>query len=221
MGDPKKIRKKYSTPNHPWVKGRIEEEKALVKEYNLRNKTEIYRANSILEGFKEQVKKLNTRMGPQAEKERAQLKERLLSIGIIKPGQESNTVLSLSVREILDRRLQTVLFKRHLSRTISQARQFIVHKHVRVGGKKVSSPGYIVPVKDEESIEFSLNSKLSDPAHPERYENLPEKKEEKQKRKEKKEEEIVAFKDIKDEEEIVKDIKPKKEEGEEKKGETQ
>ncbi len=33
MGDPKKQRKKYSGPQHPWKRARIEEEKVLVEEY--------------------------------------------------------------------------------------------------------------------------------------------------------------------------------------------
>ncbi len=41
MGDPKKIRKKYETPVHPWQKTRIVEEIALLKEYGLKNKKEI------------------------------------------------------------------------------------------------------------------------------------------------------------------------------------
>ena len=42
MGSPKKPRKKYSTPSHPWQKIRIEEEKELLKEYGLKNKKEKY-----------------------------------------------------------------------------------------------------------------------------------------------------------------------------------
>ena len=38
MGDPKKARKKYSTPIHPWQKFRIDDEKAIIKEYGMKNK---------------------------------------------------------------------------------------------------------------------------------------------------------------------------------------
>ncbi|MDP7610203.1 MAG: 30S ribosomal protein S4, partial [Candidatus Woesearchaeota archaeon] len=43
MGDPKKQRKKYSKPSHPWQTERIEVEKVLMKEYGLKNKKEIWR----------------------------------------------------------------------------------------------------------------------------------------------------------------------------------
>ena len=43
MGDPRKIRKKYETPTHPWQKDRIDEEKTLTIEFGLKNKKEIWR----------------------------------------------------------------------------------------------------------------------------------------------------------------------------------
>ena len=41
MGDPKKIRKSYRTPSHPWQKQRIVEEDELLKTYGIKNKTHI------------------------------------------------------------------------------------------------------------------------------------------------------------------------------------
>ena len=38
MGDPKRTKKKYSTPLHPWQAERLEEEKGLTREYGFRNK---------------------------------------------------------------------------------------------------------------------------------------------------------------------------------------
>ena len=44
MGDPKKLRKKYTPPRHPWQGSRILAENGLVKEHGLKNKKEIYKA---------------------------------------------------------------------------------------------------------------------------------------------------------------------------------
>ena len=41
MGNPKRHRKKYSTPAHPWQRARIEEERELSKEYGFKNKKEM------------------------------------------------------------------------------------------------------------------------------------------------------------------------------------
>ena len=41
MGDPRKARKQYRTPSHPWQKVRLEDESKLAVEYGLKNKKEI------------------------------------------------------------------------------------------------------------------------------------------------------------------------------------
>ncbi|MCQ4335807.1 MAG: 30S ribosomal protein S4, partial [Sulfolobales archaeon] len=51
-------------------------------------------------------------------------------------------------------RLQTIVFKKGLARTIHQARQLIVHGHIAIGGRRVTSPGYIVKKSEEDLIDF-------------------------------------------------------------------
>ena len=51
MGSPRKQRKKFSKPSHPWQKERILAEKELLKEYGLNRKYEIWKMNSILKNF--------------------------------------------------------------------------------------------------------------------------------------------------------------------------
>ena len=40
MGDPVRIKKKFSKPSHPWRKEKIEEEKILLDDYGLKNKNQ-------------------------------------------------------------------------------------------------------------------------------------------------------------------------------------
>ena len=63
-------------------------------------------------------------------------------------------VLSLTVRDILSRRLQSVVAAKHMARTPKQARQFIVHGHVKVNGKRVNAPSYLVPFEEEDAVEW-------------------------------------------------------------------
>lgn len=168
MGDPRKIRSKYKGPGHPWNQARIEEEKSLLKEYGLRNKTEIWRASSKLKTATAQAKKLIAASGPQADKEREQLLQRLQRLGLIKPGAHLDDVLGLTVKDFLNRRLQTVLYKKGFARSVSQARQFIVHNHVMCGSKKVTAPSYIVSLEEEPKVNFVANSHLASTEHPER-----------------------------------------------------
>ena len=174
MGAPKKQRKKYSTASHPWQKARIEEELILLKEYGLKNKTEIYKMRSILKGFADQAKNLITSKTKQAEKERIALLNKLSNLGFITKTGNVDDVLDLSINDIMDRRLQTLVYKKAMARSISQARQFIVHEHIALGNKIITVPSYLVPVEEENLISFVANSKLSDSGHPER--EIPTKK---------------------------------------------
>jgi|FLOH01.1.fsa_nt_gi small subunit ribosomal protein S4 len=211
MGDPKKIRKKYDTPTHPWQKVRIEDEIVLKKEYGLKNKKEIWKFTSMLKGFKNDVKRLNAMTGSQAIKEQDQLRARLLSLGLLKVDMSLDSVLSLETKDLMERRLQTVIVRKNLVRSVKQARQFIVHRHILVAGKKITVPSYLVKIGEEDQISFALSSSLADPSHPERFEEIivPIKKKEKKSQKEV--EEVVAFDEVpKDEEQIIKEGLEKK-----------
>lgn len=168
MGDPKKQRKKYSRPLIPWNKERIEIEKALIKEYGLKNKKEIYKANSLLKKYFSQSKKLITNKTEQGNLERQKLLNKLSNLGLLKPEAQLSDVLGITIENLLDRRLQTIIFKKKLTKSINQSRQFIAHQHVTVAGKKITSPSYLVSKKEEDMITFSQSSKLSNPEHIER-----------------------------------------------------
>ncbi|MFH1063966.1 MAG: 30S ribosomal protein S4 [Candidatus Woesearchaeota archaeon] len=168
MGDPKKHRKKYATPAHPWRRERIEEEKKFMKEYGFRNKTEIWKVSEFLRNATAQAKKLITLSGPQADKEKKLLLDRLRKYGLLSSEAEVDTILSLSVRDVMGRRLQTLVYKKSLANSVKQARQFITHCHICINGKVITSPAYLVSVSEESQISFRENSGLSDSEHPER-----------------------------------------------------
>ena len=89
MGSPKKQRKKFSAPSHPWQKERILKEQELVREYGLKRKYEIWKMSSILKNFTIQAKNLITTKTTQSEKERSQLLKKLSSLGLITRMQRS------------------------------------------------------------------------------------------------------------------------------------
>ena len=175
MGSPKKQRKKFSAPSHPWQKERILKEQELVREYGLKRKYEIWKMSSILKNFTIQAKNLITTKTTQSEKERSQLLKKLSSLGLINQNAKIEDVLSLTLKDVMERRLQTLLYRKHMARTIKQARQFIVHQQVAVGDKKITAPSYLVPLSQENSIQFAPGSAFIDTNHPERI--VDEKKE--------------------------------------------
>lgn len=168
MGDPKLPKKKYRTPSHPWQKGRIEEEKVLMKEYGLKNKKEIWKMVSVLRNFHQQAKSLIVSTSPQADKERIQMMGKLASYGLVEAGATLDNVLGLTVRDILDRRLQTLLVKMRMACSVDQARHFISHMHIMVGDNVITSPSYLVTSAESTKIRFAPRSVLSDIAHPAR-----------------------------------------------------
>lgn len=168
MGNAKKLRKNYNTPSHPWQKERIVEEKELKKEYGLKNKKEIWKHSSMLSNFKNIAKKAISSSKDQDTKEGEQLLARLRSLGLLSESAMLNDILTLNDKDIIERRLQTVIVRKGLARSVKQARQFITHGHIKVNGVKISAPSYLVKKAEEEKLEFNAKSTLADADHPER-----------------------------------------------------
>ncbi len=183
MGSPKRQRKKFSKPIHPWQKERILAEKELLRDYGLNRKYEIWKMNSILKNFTTQAKNLITIKNLQVEKERSQLLTKLSSLGLLGKDAKIEDVLSLTLKDVMERRLQTLVYRKNLANSIRQARQFIVHEHISLGEKTVTAPSYLVPLSEENKIQFVQNSVFSNADHPERMAIVEGKKHKKSKEK--------------------------------------
>ncbi|MEM0006171.1 MAG: 30S ribosomal protein S4 [Ignisphaera sp.] len=150
MGDPRKSRRKWESPGHPWIKTRLQKEMELMGIYGLRNKRELWIAETLLRRIKHRARSLLALPVEEQRKQLQQLSLKLYRLGIINTeSAEINDILNLTVENILERRLQTIVLKRGLAKTIHQARQIIVHGHIAIKGRRVTSPGHIV-TRDEE-----------------------------------------------------------------------
>lgn len=179
MGDIKKIRRKYSKPSHPWQRARIDAEKIILKEFGFKNKTEIWKMESQLRSFKNQVKELVTKEPKQRALEEKQLLDRLYKLGLLNKDAKRENVLDLINLDLFNRRLQTIVFKKGLARSVKQARQFIVHGHIFVNGNEMNVPSYLVNRDEEMSIIYNPTSQLKDEMHPERQRIMAKKEEKK------------------------------------------
>lgn len=168
MGDPRKIRRKYSKPSHPWEGARIEEERTILKNYGLANKAEIWKMASLLTSYKDQTKALIASQTHQSKKELELLFRKLQNLGLLKDEASTDDILGLGINNVLERRLQTLVYRNKLARSMKQARQFILHGHISVAGKNITSPSYLVSVSDQHQIHFLTSSALSSIDHPER-----------------------------------------------------
>ncbi len=169
MGDPKFSRRTYETPKHPWEAARMEEEGKLLQKYGLKNKRELWKAQSILRGFRRQARDLQARLRAgeaQARRETDQLLGRLTRLGVLAPGAPTlDDVLALTTEEVLRRRLEWIVFTRGLAPTVFGGRQWIVHGHFSIGDHRVTRPGYLVPSAEEGEIHYAPTSPLADDEH--------------------------------------------------------
>jgi small subunit ribosomal protein S4 len=170
MGDPKFLRRTYDTPKHPWEAARMEEERRLVTKYGLKNKRELWKAQSILRGFRRQARELQARVRAgeaQAKRETEGLLGRLVRLGILAAGSTSlDDVLALNAEVVLERRFEWIAYRRDLAPTPKGARQLIVHGHLTIGNHKVTRPGYLVLAAEENDIAYAPSSGLTAEEHP-------------------------------------------------------
>ena len=149
-------RKKYEKPKRPWDKTRIEREKELLKKFGLRRKREIWRAESLLRKYRRLARELAAKKDKEKEKI---LIEKLARFGILEKNASLDDVLGLNVEDILNRRLQTIVFKKGLANTIKHARQLIVHGHITINNRKIVYPSYLVPKEEEDKIQTTIKLK--------------------------------------------------------------
>jgi len=169
MGDPKFPHKKYSTPRHPWEKVRIDEEKVLLSKYGLKNKRELWEEMALLKSFRSQARTLQAKLrtnDPNALKQFQLMIRRLNRYGLLPENATLDDVLSLTIDNILSRRLQSVVFQRNFSISTKQARQMVTHGHILLNGRRVTIPSMLVERSAEESISYSPDSPFVDEIHP-------------------------------------------------------
>jgi len=171
MGRPKFSRKKYETPSHPWQADRIKAENELVTKYGLKNKREIWKAQTSLKKYRGQARSLLAKIGTedkQAKKESDQLIMHLTRYNMLPLNSTLDDVLALETETVLSRRLQTITYLKGLANTPNQSRQLIVHGHIKIDGRKVTIPGYMVTKDEENEIGYVGGSPLNDLMHPAR-----------------------------------------------------
>jgi len=166
MGDPKKQRKKYETPRFRWRRDILQEELKLLGQYGLRNKHELWRHKTMLSKTRGIARSLIGKTPEERTKMENELLARLKKLGVLDETAVLDNVLDLSIEDLLERRLQTIVFRKGLTRTIFQARQLITHGHVNIGNRRVTVPGYIVSKEEENQVVYSPQSTLVKETHP-------------------------------------------------------
>lgn len=129
--------------------------------YGLRNKREIWRVVFTLSKVRKAARELLTldEKDPKRLFEGNALIRRLMRIGVLdKSKGKLDYVLGLKVEDFMERRLQTLVFKLGLAKSIHHARVLIRQRHIRVGKQLVDVPSFIVRLGSEKHIDFALTS---------------------------------------------------------------
>ncbi|UCE95167.1 MAG: 30S ribosomal protein S4 [Candidatus Bathyarchaeota archaeon] len=166
MGDPKKQRKKFETPRFPWRTDILGSELKLLGQYGLRNKRELWRHKTMLSKFRGSARSILGMPEREGAKSKEQLLNRLDRLGILPETAVLDDVLDLMIEDILERRLQSLVFQKGLAKSVYQARQLITHGHIAISGRKVNSPSYLVLREEIAHIEYSPTSALINSNHP-------------------------------------------------------
>ena len=158
MGDPRRLKKKYKKPAHPYQKERILEELEYLGKYGLRNKREFWKSRTILGNWRGIARHSRTLSKEKAIEVQQILIKKLKRLGVLGSEAEFEDVLHLTVEDVLKRRLQTLVHEKGLASSIYQARQYIVHGHIQVGDKRINAPSYIVKKDEEDVISYAPSS---------------------------------------------------------------
>ncbi len=152
MGSPRRIRSYLVAPRQPWVKERIDQELSLIGEFGLRSKKELYAASSILRKMRAAARSyLALPIEDRASRER-ELISRLHKLGLVEENASLDDVLSLDIRAILSRRLQSIVRAKGLANSLHESRQLIVHGMIKVGGRVVKNPSRLVTRTEDSEV---------------------------------------------------------------------
>ena len=153
--------KTSKTPRRPFEKERLDNEMKVVGEFGLKNKREVWRVQLLLAKMRKNARELLTldEKNPKRIFEGAALLRRCTRLGLLdEDKRELDYVLAIKVADLLARRLQTLVFKQSLAKSLHHARVLIRQRHIRVGKQMVNVPSFAVRLDSEKHIDYALTS---------------------------------------------------------------
>jgi small subunit ribosomal protein S4 len=152
MGDPRKPKKMFRRPRRIWTTDQLNAELYIIGSYGLRNKRELWRAQSEVARFRNQARALLALPTEVRQEKETQLLTFLNRLGLVNQSATLDDVLNLKIEDLLERRLQTLVMKKGDIKSAQQARQMVSHGHVSLDNRIVNIPGYLVRRDEEQQI---------------------------------------------------------------------
>ncbi len=168
MGDPRRQKKKYVTPKRPFDSERFERELQLIGSYGLRNKKELWKHRTELSRYRRQARNLLALTAEERATLERELVNKLVRLGILTGERTLDSVLDLTLEDLLERRIQTIVFRKGMASSAYHARQLVTHGHIALDGAKVSAPSRLITLDEEQRMAYVRKSPLNDESHPAR-----------------------------------------------------
>ena len=168
MGDPRKQKKKYVAPKKPFDSDRFEQELEFIGTYGLRNKRELWKHRTDLSHYRRNARQLLALSVTERDLHERELVTKLTRVGILTSDPSLDHVLDLTLENVLERRLQTIVFRKGLASSMHHARQLVTHGHIALDGARVNTPQRLITVAEEERLQYTNKSPLNDMSHPAR-----------------------------------------------------
>lgn len=124
----------------------------------MKSKREVWRVQYSLAKIRKAARDLLTleESDPRRVFEGDALIRRMVRLGVLKENERKlDYVLGLTLSQIMERRLQTLVAKRKLANSVHHARVLIRQRHIAVGKQLVNIPGFLVRVSSEQHIQLA------------------------------------------------------------------
>ena len=168
MGDPRRQKKKYVVPKRPYDTERFEQELELIGAFGLRNKRELWRHSTELSNYRRQARQMLALTPSERQHIEKELVDKLAKIGILAEEPSLDRVLDLTLGNILERRLQTIVFRKGMAASMHHARQLVTHGHIALDSARVTTPARLITIGEADRIAYTTKSSLNDQSHPAR-----------------------------------------------------
>jgi len=154
-------KKTSNTPRRPFEKEKLINELRLIGSYGLKNKREVWRLQLTLARLRKAARVLLTmpEKDPRRIFEGEALLRRMVRLGLLKESERKlDYILGLTPQKIMERRLQTKVFKLEIAKSFHHARVLIRQRHIRVKNQICNVPSCMIRVDSEKHIDFASTS---------------------------------------------------------------
>jgi small subunit ribosomal protein S9e len=129
----------------------------------LKNKREVWRVQITLAKLRKAARELLTldENDPRRLFEGSALMKRMYKYGLLNENENKlDYILGLTIHRFMDRRLQTLVYRKGLANSVHQARVLIRQRHIRLGKNLTNVPSVMIRMDQEKNIDYTANSSL-------------------------------------------------------------